>query len=260
MKLYLPKLGDLPAGWPEGVRVLQTQASGVTADNPYGDANLGLHVGDAPARVHSNRMHLLGMLPEVKHVQWLNQIHGTTVVEAKGATQSLLAPDADATVTSEKGLALAIMTADCMPIVLVSACGRQVAAVHAGWRGLAAGVVEAAIARMQHKPRFAWVGAYIGTASFEVGDEVKQAFCTLDADYREAFSPQIQALKSSIGAEAKANPKYLADMRLILQHKLAAFDIEATFLGADTLCDMRFYSYRRSGAHTGRMATLVYRV
>lgn len=252
----IPKPSNLPTGWCQHVHVLQTHAGSLGTDG-YGAFNLAFHVGDDAKQVHNNRTKLLAHLPDVTHIHWLEQVHGTEVVDVDHLPASLvsLAPkQGDALMTTQAGVALAIMTADCIPIVLTSQNGEQVAAIHAGWRGLAAGVVETTVKKMTHKPSHAWVGAFISQNNFEVGDDVKAAFVQLSADYEAAFS-------------AQKNGKHMANLGYILKQKLGAHGIASCFLGGCSYGskdgNTPFYSYRRAthagDSKTGRMATLIYK-
>lgn len=214
---------------------------------PYLQQNLALHVADDAQAVQLNRMQLLTQLKPfgAQRLSWLNQTHSTDVY-VETAVPTLTLRDGDGLVTTEQGVALVMMTADCLPIVVSNEQGTEVACLHAGWRGLANGVVEATIAQMQSKASYAWIGAAISQENFEVGAEVKAQFEQLSADFADDF-------------KAKSNGKYLADLYAIATKKLQALGVGQVF-GAD-LCSYadqeRFYSYRRN-AQTGRMATFVF--
>jgi hypothetical protein len=252
----------LPPGivpdWPvaPGVRAFVTTRAGGVSTGAFGlhggvagGLNLGDHVGDDAAAVRENRARLAASLPGP--VCWLQQVHGIAVHDADGPCPEA-PPIADAAVTTRAGTVLAIMTADCLPILLADAQGRAVGAAHAGWRGLAAGVAEATVdalrdrvgadARLQ-----AWLGPAIGPAAFEVGDEVRQAFCDLDAAAAAAFAP---------GAAAG---KWWADLYSLARLRLAARGV--TEVGGGTFCTVteaaRFYSHRRDRP-SGRLASLVW--
>jgi copper oxidase (laccase) domain-containing protein len=178
--------------WPAPVRVraLSTTRHGGVSAGPYGLAdgtpgglNLGTHVGDDPASVTMNRQRLAAHLPAMP--RWLEQVHGCGVVTADGASVDV--PQADASITTEAGHVCAIMTADCLPVLLCDAAGTVVGAAHAGWRGLCDGVIEATLARMAAHagpdPQWmAWLGPAIGPTAFEVGAEVQQAFLDRASD------------------------------------------------------------------------------
>ncbi|SMC26163.1 conserved hypothetical protein [Andreprevotia lacus DSM 23236] len=232
---------DWPA--PARVRALATTRSGGISLPPYDSLNLGDHVGDDAAAVAANRAAIaayIGAQP-----QWLNQVHGTVVANAADKS----ACNADACVSREAGAACAIMTADCLPVLLCDRAGSVVAAAHAGWRGLHDGVIEAAVAAMQvqHNEVLAWLGPAIGPRAFEVGEEVRAAFVAHAAEAAQAFA-------------AGAQPgKWLADIYLLARQRLAAIGITAVYGGGFcTVNDAeRFFSYRRSKI-TGRMASLIW--
>lgn len=219
---------------------------------PFDHFNLALHVGDDRAAVLANRIALLRSLLHkqqpyaVQQLVWLNQTHSTRVHRA-GHALSLEPVEADAVLTDCVGVAAIVMTADCLPIVLSDANGAEVAAIHAGWRGLLHGVIEASVAAMQHKPTHAWLGAAIGAGCFEVGAEVKAAFVQHDPQAASAFVPH--------------GERFLADIYGLARQRLAALGIVAVQGGehCTVLQSAQFYSYRRE-AKTGRMATLAVRL
>jgi hypothetical protein len=224
------------------VKALQTTRGGGYSQPPYDSLNFGDHVGDAAIAVARNRQSL--RLPS--EPLWLEQVHGVEVILAE---QAACLPKADATVSFHPGAVCAVMTADCLPLLLCDRAGTVVAAVHAGWRGLADGVIEAAVARMQVVPAglMAWLGPAIGPQEFEVGDEVRDAFMAHDPVAASAFT-------------AIASPnKYLADIYLLARQRLNALGISNIYGGG--LCTYtdkeRFFSFRRDN-RTGRMATLIW--
>ncbi len=230
---------------PAAVRALVTTRHGGVSEGVYSSLNLGLHVGDDPERVAHNRAIVRAKLPA--EPLWLEQVHGTTVVAADEAAGAV--PRADAAVARAPGVVCAVMTADCLPILLCDRAGTVVAAAHAGWRGLAAGVVEATVARMgvPASALMAWLGPAIGPRAFEVGAEVREAFVAIDRAASEAFVPAAKA------------EKWLADLDRLARLRLARLGVTAvsgggacTFEDAD-----RFFSYRRDGA-TGRSASLIW--
>lgn len=249
---------SLPIHWPalpQGVDVLSTLRSGGVSLPPYDDSrgggglNLGTHVGDLPSAVERNRALLRAQLPS--EPAWLNQVHGVGVVDARRVVADGAVPDADASFTNEPGIVCAIMTADCMPVLLADRQGKAVGAAHAGWRGLAAGVVEATVARMRAAGAgdlVAWLGPGIGPARFEVGEEVLQAFARLGDQAQEAFVPA--------GDQPR---KYLADLPRLARLALSAAGV--TEVAGGEHCTMsepeNFYSFRRDRI-TGRMATLIW--
>ncbi|WP_374244420.1 peptidoglycan editing factor PgeF [Zoogloea sp.] len=233
---------DWPA--PARVRALSTTRAGGVSVAPYDSLNLGTHVGDDPACVAANRAVVRRLLPS--EPAWLNQVHGTAVVDAAAVAG---VPDADASVSRSSGAVCVAMTADCLPVLLCDRAGTVVGAAHAGWRGLHGGVIEAAVAAMRVAPGdvIAWLGPAIGPAAFEVGDEVRAAFVAADAGADAAFRPAGQP------------GKWLADIYLLARRRLAALGVTAIH-GGDccTVSDAsRFFSYRRDGV-TGRMASLVW--
>ncbi|MFM8467637.1 MAG: peptidoglycan editing factor PgeF [Oxalobacteraceae bacterium] len=249
---------SLPIHWPdlpERVAALSTLRSGGVSLPPYDDGagagglNLGAHVGDLPTAVAHNRARLRSMLPS--EPVWLNQVHGIRVVDAQSALAQHSAPEADASVATEPGIVCAIMTADCMPVLLADRLGKVVGAAHAGWRGLAAGVIESAVQRMRAAGAgelTAWLGPGIGPACFEVGDDVLRAFDRLGQDARGAFA----------SIEGKPG-KYLADLPRLARLALSATGV--TRVAGGEHCTMsesvNFYSFRRERV-TGRMATLIW--
>jgi YfiH family protein len=232
---------DWPA--PPNVRALQTTRQGGVSESPYRSLNLGDHVGDEPMRVAANRQRLNAWLPT--EPVWLQQVHGRAVVHAE---QASCLPQADAAVASSANAVCAVMTADCLPLLICDSAGSQVAAVHAGWRGLQAGVIEAAVAKIQASPAdlLVWLGPAIGPQAFEVGAEVREAFTQADAEASTAF---VQT----------SEHKWLADIYLLARQRLERIGVTAVY-GGD-LCtytdSARFFSYRRDGV-TGRMASMIW--
>lgn len=232
---------DWPA--PANVRALQTTRKGGVSPAPWDGFNLGDHVGDDPAHVVANRGQLSRHLPS--DPAWLRQVHGIVVVDAGSSPESA---QADASFTRIPGRVCAVMTADCLPVLFCDRAGSVVAAAHAGWRGLLAGVLEAAVAEMRVPADevMAWLGPAIGPQAFEVGDEVRAAFVARDAAASAAFV-------------ARSEGKWLADICQLARQRLAAAGVTAVF-GGDrcTVSEPEtFFSYRRDGI-TGRMASLVW--
>ncbi|MCK9534191.1 MAG: peptidoglycan editing factor PgeF [Pseudomonas sp.] len=231
---------DWPA--PQHVRACVTTCSAGGSVEPFAAFNLGDHVGDSPAQVQANRQYLvdaLGCQPS-----WLNQVHSDRVVIAD-AEQIL---SADASVTRELGLACCIMSADCLPVLFTDQVGSCVAAAHAGWRSLAAGILENTVASMQVAPQqlMAWLGPAIGAAVFEVGGEVRNAFIQNNPSAAQAF------------VSSYNDGRWLADIYQLARIRLAACGVTAVYGGGlCTVTDSRFYSYRRQ-AVTGRFASLVW--
>ncbi|KAB2924714.1 MAG: peptidoglycan editing factor PgeF [Dechloromonas sp.] len=230
---------------PTHVRALQTLRTGGGSPAPWDSFNLGDHVGDDPARVAANRAALRSLLPA--EPCWLNQVHGTRVVDAASIVRNPV-PHADAAFARQALTVCTVMTADCLPVLFCDRAGTVVAAAHAGWRGLLAGVLEATIEAMQVAPGelLAWFGPAIGAQRFEVGDEVRQLFVDHDDLVAEAFS-------------AGTGDKWLADLYRIARHRLATCGVVAVYGG--NICTFedssRFFSYRRDGV-TGRMASLIW--
>ena len=234
-----------------GVRALVTTRDcpdGCSAA-PYARFNLAQHVGDDPAAVAANRRHLRRLLPS--EPLWLDQVHGTQVVAVETSAQGVVTV-ADASFARTPGLVCAVLTADCLPLLLCAADGSVVAAAHAGWRGLAGGVIESTVAAMALPGAnlVAWLGPAIGPTAFEVGDEVRAAFCRHDPRAAEAF----------VAHGGRDSGKWLCDLVMLARQRLAALGVARVSGGG--LCTFnepqRFYSYRRDGV-TGRMATLIWR-
>lgn len=229
---------------PANVRALSTTRAGGVGVAPFDSLNLGTHVGDDPAAVSANRARLRALLPA--EPCWLNQVHGTAVVDAATAPG---VPDADGAISRRPGAVCVVMTADCLPVLLCDRAGTVVGAAHAGWRGLQGGVIEATTRAMgvPAGDLMAWLGPAIGPAAFEVGDEVRAAFVAGDPAAAAAFRP------------AGPAGKWLADLYLLARQRLAALGITRVYGGdACTFTEAtRFFSYRREG-RTGRMASLVW--
>ena len=233
----------------KGVSYGCTTRSGGVSTGPWEALNLGLHVNDDAVLVQENRRRLAGHLPSQPF--WLEQVHGTKVVEVTAASPRCV-PQADAAVTMEPGVVLAIMTADCLPVVIADPEGRAVGVAHAGWRGLADGVLDATVAALQAmhpaaKAWRAWVGPCIGQDSFEVGSEVRAAFIDKDVATQAFF------------AAGKSPGKWQADLAGLACHRLASLGVSD--VETSGLCtyqrDELFYSYRREPI-CGRMATLAW--
>jgi polyphenol oxidase len=238
---------DWPA--PHGVRALSTlrgDAQSGASKAPYGCFNLGDHVGDDPAAVDENRrrLHVAARLPSEPY--WLSQVHGIRVADL----DSPGAPDpADAVIARGSAKVCAILTADCLPVLFASGSGDTVAAAHAGWRGLAAGVIEATVRAMGVPPAsvVAWLGPAIGPQHFEVGAEVRDAFLRADPKSGEAFEPN-------------ARGRFMADLGMLARRRLQQLGVSRIYGGGEctyTQAD-RYYSHRRDGV-TGRQATLIWR-
>lgn len=237
---------DWPAPRCVHAAVTTRQGPGVSVA-PFARFNLGLRSGDNVEAVQSNRRALRQSLALPADPRWLRQVHGATVAEL-GPLPTTVEPEADAAVSRIPGTVLAIMTADCLPVLFCADDGAEIAAAHAGWRGLVSGVLEATLAAMTTPPRriLAWLGPCIGEASYEVGAEVRAAFVDVDAQAAEAFEP-------TRPGHWRANLAMLARRRL-----QAAGVARIGGGGLDTFADTRFYSYRREGARSGRFASLIW--
>ncbi len=232
---------DWPA--PPSVRALVTTRAGGASHGCYASFNLGAGVGDDPSAVEGNRERLRSLLPA--DPVWLQQVHGTDVVDA---TAALPVPRADAAVARTRHVVCAVLTADCVPVLLASRGGEVVAVVHAGWRGMAAGVIEAAVARLGVTPAgvIAWLGPAIGPRAYEVGPEVRAAFVERSPAAAAAFAPRRER-------------RFLADLHALARQRLAVAGVAAIHGGGHcTYTDAeRFYSYRREPT-TGRFASLIW--
>ncbi len=230
---------------PPWVRAVCTTRDGGVSRGPYASLNLGDHVGDDPERVTRNRAMLAGHLALPAEPLWLHQVHGCDLAEVGSAPSGCVA---DAAVARAPGEVCAVMTADCLPLILCDERGRVAAAVHGGWRGLAAGVIERALMGLGVEPGriLAWLGPAIGPDVFEVGSEVREIFVAADPGAAAAFSP-------------RGDGKWLADLFLLARRRLASLGVTRVHGGG--LCTFsdprRFFSFRRDGV-TGRMATLIW--
>lgn len=237
---------DWPA--PSCVRALTTtRRLPGNSQPPYDAFNLGLRSGEDEATVRANRKLLQRAFALPAPPRWLHQVHGDRVLRMTSEVPDG-EPQADAAFTSESGVVLAIQTADCLPILLCADDGAQIAAIHAGWRGLAAGVIEACVHRLSTPPShlLAWLGPAIGPASYEIGEEVRDAFLRDHADAQAAFMPTRPG-------------HWRCDLYVLARQRLTALGVTRVFGGHfDTFADARFYSYRRDGARSGRMASLIW--
>lgn len=235
---------DWPA--PPNIKALCTTRQGGVSSAPFGQLNLGDHVGDDPQAVIDNRQLLLNSLSLVKPAQWLKQVHGVEVVEACSDQQIR---QADACYTTEPGVACVIMTADCLPVLFTNRSGSKVAAAHAGWRGLAEGVLEETLSQFTDPSEvMVWMGPAIGPDTFEVGQEVYDRFVDDLKEARHAFKPS-----------PSHNERWLADIYRLARLRLNRAGVRQIFGGGFcTYSDSeRFFSYRRQ-AQTGRMASLIW--
>lgn len=229
---------------PAHVRAIVTTRAGGVSAPPYDSLNLAAHVGDAATAVEENRRRLRKALALPSEPAWLEQVHGSSVTVLPRTDEG----PADAAVTFTRGQVCAVLVADCLPVLLASRAGDRLGIAHAGWRGLAAGVVEATIAALDRRPDelVAWLGPSIGPTAFEVGDEVRTAFLAHDAGAERAFC------RSPAG-------RWLADLPALARRRLGAAGVTRISGGEHcTVTDAaRFFSYRRDGV-TGRMAALAW--
>ncbi|MCX2897743.1 peptidoglycan editing factor PgeF [Pseudomonas mandelii] len=231
---------DWPA--PAGVKACVTTRAGGVSLAPFDSLNLGDHVDDSPQAVAENRRRLT----EYFAIQpaWLQQVHGIAVSHADPGVVAT----ADASWTATPGIACAAMTADCLPVLFCDRSGTRVAAAHAGWRGLAAGVLEATLDALAVAPEemLVWLGPAIGPQAFEVGPEVREIFVEQSPDAASAFTPSINA------------GKFMADIYQLARLRLAVCGVTAVYGGGFcTVTDPRFFSYRRN-PRTGRFASLIW--
>lgn len=233
---------DWPA--PANVKAATTLRTGGFSSGQYHSLNLAMHVGDDVYKVQQNRELIQNSLHLPAEPVWLEQVHGNKVVNASTAG---INAQADASFSDRQGVVCAVMTADCLPLLLCDTEGSCIAAVHAGWRGLLAGVIANTVKAMKKDELLVWLGPAIGPAWFQVGSEVKNAFVNQDPDYAAAFT-------------AQSREKWLADIYQLAKIHLAALGITGIY-GGD-FCTYsepeRFYSYRRD-RQTGRMTTLIWR-
>lgn len=260
-----------PAAVSGRVRALSTTRNGGVSTGVYGGANgrgglnLGLHTGDTLAAVHENRRRVVALTGAP--AAWLDQVHGARIEDAGAVIDSCSASDsppmgiqADAAVTDRAGTVCVVMVADCLPVLFCDKAGRAVGAAHAGWRGLAAGIVEKTAAQVAklgtsslHEVH-AWLGPAIGRQAFEVGEDV------LDAFMDGASAAQRDATAAAFSAR-ETRHKYLADIYALARLRLTALGVPAQNVHGGDYCtvtdDQRFYSYRRDKT-TGRMAAMIW--
>lgn len=239
-------LPDWPA--PACVRALVTRRSGGVSRGPYADFNLAQHVGDDPAAVADNRQRLRELAGLPAEPLWLEQVHGIEVVEHTGQVTGN-PPRADAAVAFAPGRVCVVMTADCLPVVFTDVEGTRIGVAHAGWRGLAGGVLQATIDALRVAPGrlLAWLGPAIAQPAFEVGAEVRAAFIGLNPEHEAAFV-------------ANAAGRFQADLYLLARQVLVRAGIREVHGGQHcTFAEPAdFYSFRRDGGSTGRMATVAW--
>lgn len=237
----------LTVSWraPKHVIATSTTRSGGYSKGIFSSFNLGEHVGDNIEHVASNRALLAASLNLPNDIQWLNQVHSGDVTCIECHSNAPIT--ADAAFTRKSNIPLAILTADCLPILISNKQGTEIAAIHAGWRPLAANIIDTTIKCFDSKPEdlLTWLGPCISSDSFEVGQDVVDKFMKLDSALTSAFEPQ-------------SNTKYLANLHVIAKHLLNKLGVnqitahtDCTFFNTD-----KYFSYRRDGK-TGRMATVV---
>lgn len=240
-----PEIEVIRPDWqaPSNVRAFTTTRNGGFSHGAWSSLNLGANCGDDPRHVQQNRHALARLLPS--EPRWLKQVHGTNAVSWDKAKTT--GAEADAIFSSQPGQVCAVLTADCLPVLFCNQAGTRIAAAHAGWRGLAAGVLEASVLAMECKPAdlIAWLGPAIGPQAFEVGRDVYDTFVELNPENTAAFKPH--------------RDRWLADLYQLARHALARVGIHQVFGGG--YCTYSepeyFYSYRRDGV-TGRMASLIW--
>ncbi|RLA04962.1 MAG: peptidoglycan editing factor PgeF [Gammaproteobacteria bacterium] len=242
----------IAAGWdvPSHVHGLVTLKTGGYSKGVYQGLNLATHVGDDEQLVLKNRELLREQLALPRQPHWLNQTHSTEVIHLPLKTTV----DADGAWTSQANIVCAVMTADCLPLFFYHPIEHKVAVIHAGWRGLANGIIEKAIQQITDNPEKlkVWLGPAIGPDVFEVGEEVKDIFCAKDPVANDCF-------KLSLKESASNKKHYFADIYRLARQRL--YNSGVTEISGGNFCTMtdkeRFFSYRRDG-ETGRMASLIW--
>lgn len=237
----------LKPDWPvsSNIQAVSTTRLAGESQGPYASMNLALHVGDNVGHVLENRAFLKSALQLKAEPSWLKQTHSNRVLNTEDITENN--NDGDASISFSKNKTCVVMTADCLPVLFANKQGTKVAAAHAGWRGLADGVLEKTLAAFDETPKsiLAWLGPAIGANSFEVGEEVRAAFMRNQPRASEAFKAQI-------------SNKYLADIYALARMRLNHMGLTEIYGGEfDTMDDERFFSYRANNT-TGRMASLIW--
>ena len=235
---------DWPA--PENIRAAVTTREGGASQGSYSSFNLGTRSGDLPGAVASNRLLLAEDWNWVNSPQWLEQVHGTDVV---CASSNGLEQKADASWTASVSLPCAVLTADCLPVLFCDRKGTTVAAAHAGWKGLAAGVLEAVIDAMDVSPAelMVWLGPAISQKHFEVGPEVRNAFLRVQPEAENAFIPG-------------TGDRWMGDLYLLARQRLSAAGIKSIYGGGFCTFEdtRRWFSYRRDGQQSGRLGSFIW--
>jgi len=244
-----PSLLDFEWKLPAGVRAAFTTRSGGASSGEWGSLNLGAHVGDATDHVAENRRRVTRLLGMKAEPAWLHQVHSTAICDLDHVKHRRLPVTADAAITSQSDYACVVMVADCLPVLFASKDGKKIAAAHAGWRGLAGGVLEHTVLALgvPNGELTAWLGPAISRDHFEVGDEVQEAFVAQDAGAAAAFTPN-------------ARGKWQADLVALARRRLNALGV-SDISGGEwcTFADpAKFFSHRRDGKG-GRMAALIWR-
>jgi len=240
----------IEASWPArpGVIAGTTTRIGGVSTGSFESLNLATHVGDDADAVAVNRQRFVTQLDLPVMPRWLNQVHGTDVLVDPGE-EAESNPDADAIVSRQAGVVCAVLSADCLPVLFVSEDGVEIAAAHAGWRGLSAGILEATVAKFEAAPEmiFAWLGPAISQPSFEVGDEVRTAFLEHSAAAAHCF-------------QGNARGRWQADLYALARLRLVELGLSEISGGGHCTYqdDASFFSYRRDG-QCGRMASFVFR-
>jgi YfiH family protein len=229
---------------PQVKSVITTRHGGISRGH-YASLNIADHVGDDPQAVIENRRRLRSMTGLTDEPAWLHQVHGTQVVNAAEVDA---VHEADGSYAVGSARPCVVMTADCLPVLLTDTAGRRVAALHAGWRGLAAGIIERGLEKLDAAdPLMAYLGPAIGPDAFEVGDDVVDAFCRRDSRAEQAFVPLPE------------DGKWLADLYLLARQQLAAAGVDRVYGGGRCTYSEPdwFYSYRRD-RHCGRLASMIW--
>ena len=244
-------LDNLIANWPapSHITALTTMRKSGFSLPPYDNFNLALHVGDDPNLVSANREYLLGQLKLPSQPEWLNQTHTNRCICVDIETSR----DGDAAVTRDPKRVLAIMTADCVPIVICNRLGTEIAAIHAGWRGLLNGIIDNTIAQLKSSPEdlMAWVGPCICADCYEVGDEVRAAFIQSNPLNENGFM-------TTPSHSDSGEPKWMANLPQLVENRLYSRNVRAVYQSNACTFEQKdsFYSYRRM-PQTGRIATLI---
>ncbi|QIR15515.1 peptidoglycan editing factor PgeF [Shewanella aestuarii] len=239
---------------PDNVAIVFTDRHGGYSEPPFDSLNLGMHVGDNPHKVLANRRVLVERYGLPAEPLWLNQVHGTKMVCESTLSDKQInqVPSADGSFSNQYGQVCVVMTADCLPVLLCDKQGTQVAAVHAGWRGLCDGIIEQALTQFSQPSSdiIAYLGAAIGPEKFEVGAEVKHAFMR--------HNPQAESCFKMATSSTLSTPKYLADIVALAKLRLKAKNVTSIY-SSDicTVSDENYFSYRRDH-QTGRMASLIW--